>query len=73
LAYPIALLAALGSPLPQATEWQRIGDEIGAAFIFARTDFVKVRIIFHGRFLRSGKFFEQNSASSRNSKKLALC
>jgi len=28
--------------LPQLTEWQRIGDQINTAFIFARTDFVKV-------------------------------
>jgi hypothetical protein len=26
--------------VPQPTEWQRIGDQIGAAFIFARADFV---------------------------------
>ena len=24
-------MTALGSPYPQATEWQRIGDQIGAA------------------------------------------
>jgi hypothetical protein len=29
--------------VPQATEWQRIGNQIDAAMIFARTDFVKVR------------------------------
>ena len=28
--------------MPQPTEWQRIGDEIKAAFVFARADFVKV-------------------------------
>jgi hypothetical protein len=28
--------------VPQPTEWQRIGDEIKAAFIFARSDFVNV-------------------------------
>jgi len=28
--------------IPQPTEWRRIGDEIEAAFIFARVDFVKM-------------------------------
>jgi hypothetical protein len=28
--------------MPQPTEWQRIGNQIDAAFIFARTDFVNV-------------------------------
>jgi hypothetical protein len=30
------------SAIPQTTEWQRIGNQIDAAFIFARADFVKV-------------------------------
>jgi hypothetical protein len=38
-----ALLAAFGSPLPQPTEWQRIGNEINAAMVFVRSDFVNVR------------------------------
>jgi len=29
----------------QATEWQRIGNQIDAAFIFARPDFVSVHQI----------------------------
>jgi hypothetical protein len=29
--------------LPQPTEWQRIGNQIDAAMIFARADFVSVR------------------------------
>jgi len=28
--------------IPQPTEWQRIGNEIDTAFIFARADFVNV-------------------------------
>ena len=28
--------------VPQPTEWQHIGNEIDAAFIFARADFVNV-------------------------------
>jgi hypothetical protein len=28
---------------PQASEWQRIGDQINAAFIFARADFINVQ------------------------------
>ena len=28
--------------IPQATEWQRIGNQIDAAMIFARADFVGV-------------------------------
>jgi hypothetical protein len=30
------------STIAQSTEWQRIGDQIDAAFIFARADFVNV-------------------------------
>ena len=29
--------------IPQPTEWQRIGNQIDAAMIFARTDFVSVQ------------------------------
>jgi len=32
--------------VPQATEWQRIGNEIDTAMIFARADFINVHIIF---------------------------
>jgi hypothetical protein len=42
--YSIALLIAFGSPVPQPTEWQRIDNQIDAAFIFARSDFVNVVI-----------------------------
>jgi hypothetical protein len=28
--------------LPQPTEWQHVGDQIDAAFVFARSDFVNV-------------------------------
>ena len=31
--------------VPQPTEWQRIGDEIKAAMIFAGADFVKNRLV----------------------------
>ena len=31
------------SVIPEPTEWQRIGNQIDAAMIFARADFVKVR------------------------------
>jgi hypothetical protein len=30
------------SPIPQATKWQHIGNQINAAMIFARADFVNV-------------------------------
>jgi hypothetical protein len=33
---------AFGSSLRRATKWQRIGNQIDAAFIFARPDFVNV-------------------------------
>jgi hypothetical protein len=29
--------------VPQATEWQRIGNQIDAAMIFAQADFVNLR------------------------------
>jgi hypothetical protein len=29
---------AFGSPLPQAAEWQRVGNQIYAAIIFARAE-----------------------------------
>ena len=32
----------VGPVVPQPTEWQRIGNQINAAFIFARADFVSV-------------------------------
>ena len=31
--------------IPQTTEWQRIGNQIGAAMIFVRADFVNVRTV----------------------------
>jgi len=33
--------------ISQATEWQRIGDQIDAAFIFAGADFVNVFNLCH--------------------------
>ena len=33
----------IGPVVPQTTEWQRIGNEIDAAMISARVNFVKVR------------------------------
>jgi hypothetical protein len=33
---------SIGIAIPQPTEWQHIGNEIDAAFIFARTNFVNV-------------------------------
>ena len=33
--------------IPQSTEWQRIGDQIDAAMIFAGTDFVNVLNFSH--------------------------
>jgi hypothetical protein len=33
--------------IPQPTEWQRIGDQINAAFIFPRADFVNVFSFCH--------------------------
>jgi hypothetical protein len=32
----------LRTTVPQATEWQHVGNEINAAMIFARADFVNV-------------------------------
>ena len=37
-----ALRKAIAFAAPQPTEWQRIGDEINAAMIFARANFVNV-------------------------------
>jgi hypothetical protein len=36
------LLAAFGSPYDSRPKWQRIGNQIDAAMIVARADFVKV-------------------------------
>jgi hypothetical protein len=44
---------------------QHIGSQIDAATILTWTDFVDVRVIFHGRFLRSHEFSMQNSATAR--------
>jgi hypothetical protein len=38
---PIVLLIAFGSAIPQSAEWQRIGNQIDAAMIFAGSNFVK--------------------------------
>ena len=42
LAWPIALLTAFGSAVPQPTEWQRVRDQIKAALVAARSHFVSV-------------------------------
>jgi hypothetical protein len=39
--------------VPQATEWQRIGNQVDAAMIPARADFVKVQGMHSGWLLRS--------------------
>ena len=35
--------------IPQPTEWENIGNEVKAAFVFARSDFIKVFNRFHFR------------------------
>ena len=40
--------------IPQPTKWQRIGNQIDAAFVFARADFVKVHRIFFAMLQRDG-------------------
>ena len=40
--------------IPQPTEWQRIGNHIDAAMIFAGSDFVNVRRIFFAMLQRGG-------------------
>ena len=37
----------IGRVVPQPPEWQRVGNEIDAAMIFARSDFVNVQNAFH--------------------------
>jgi hypothetical protein len=41
-AYSTALLTAFGSPCHSRPEGQRFGNQIDAAFAFARSDFVNV-------------------------------
>jgi hypothetical protein len=38
----LPLLIPFGSPYPQPSEWQRIGNQSDAAMIFPRADFVSV-------------------------------
>jgi hypothetical protein len=38
----LALLIAFGSPVPQPTKWERIGNQINAAPIAARSHFVNL-------------------------------
>ena len=59
--------------IPQATDWQRIGNQINAVMIFTGTDFAKVRVIFHDSLSTVRQISRANSASSRNTEKLALC
>jgi hypothetical protein len=40
------ILNRIGPVVPQATEWQRIGNQIDAASVLARADFVNVHVIF---------------------------
>ena len=37
-------MATFWPSIPQATEWQHIGNEIDAAMVFARADFVNVSV-----------------------------
>jgi hypothetical protein len=46
-AYPIALPTAFGSPRHSPPERQRVRNQIKAAFIFSRADFVNVLSISH--------------------------
>jgi hypothetical protein len=39
------IAGSVGSVIPQPTEWQRFGDQIKAAFIFARAEFVNLGCI----------------------------
>ena len=66
----------------EPTEWQRIGDQINAAFIFARADFVKVLRASHScraigslqRLVRPSRtymFEVDNSRRGRNQEKCA--
>ena len=61
------------SELALPTEWQHIGDQINSAMIFARTDFANVPVIFHDSLSTVRQISRANSASSRNTEKLALC
>jgi hypothetical protein len=53
--------------IPQATEWQRIGNESDAAFIFARADFVKVDRRLHQRWTLNHFFVAVRSAKEAES------
>jgi len=39
------ILNRIQSGIPQPTEWQRIGNKIGAAFVFARANLINVRVV----------------------------
>ena len=39
---PDCVADCIGLAIPQATEWQRVADEIDAAMIFTRAHFVNV-------------------------------
>jgi hypothetical protein len=45
--------------VPQATEWQRIGNQIDAAMIFARADFVKICTVLYPLILSTGELNSQ--------------
>jgi hypothetical protein len=52
LAYPIA--DRVWFAVPEPTEWQRIGNQINAALVFAWSDFVNVHRIFFTMLQRDG-------------------
>ncbi len=45
--YHLALLIEFAPVVPQPTEWQHIGNQIDAAMIFARSDFVGMACFQH--------------------------
>jgi hypothetical protein len=53
MSYNLLLIASGACSYPQATEWQRIGNQVDAAMIVPRADFVKVQGMHSGWLLRS--------------------
>jgi hypothetical protein len=66
IAYPIALLTGIRPGVPQPTEWERSGDEIKAAMITARTDFVNVFNTSHFPGLRGNRFTSTANSTAAN-------
>ena len=64
LGVPDSVIDCIRLAVPQAPEWQRIGNQIDATMIFARADFINVFELTHVRGLRGNQFHDHYGDNS---------